>query len=130
MGRERVKGLAIEFAKFKYYMRTWLLTKSNTDPLGCSVSAKAVVGSTSRRVIVIRARCNGRQHASGGSIEVKMFDFLDDESLRVGNILGRDTPEGYKRNADREEGLHGHGLGNGIQPHGARKTLMIVTPQR
>lgn len=41
-----------------------------------------------------------------------MLDFLDDQSLRIGNILGRDTPKGEKRNADGEEGLHGLGLGN------------------
>lgn len=55
-----------------------------------------------------------------------MLDFFDDESLRIGNILGRDASEGQKRYADGEEGLHYVGLGNGIQPHSAEEISRIV----
>ena len=52
-----------------------------------------------------------------------MLDFLDDKIFRVGNVLGRNTPEGHKRNVNGEEGLHGVSLGNGIQPHVAIEIL-------
>lgn len=75
-------------------MRAGQLTEGSPDPFGCSISAKRIVGSTSRRVIIIRAGCYSRQDASGGGIEVKVFDLFDDEGLRVVKVLSRDTREG------------------------------------
>lgn len=69
------------------------LTEDSPDPFGCSVSAKCIVGSTSRRVIIIGAGCHSRQDTSGGGIEVKVLDLFNDESLRVGKVLSCDTRE-------------------------------------
>ena len=44
-----------------------------------------------------------------------MFDLLDDESLRIGNVLSSDTGE---RKVEEENGLHGGSLGERCQPHG------------
>lgn len=59
-----------------------------------------------------------------------MLDFFDDESIRVGNILGRNAPDRHKRNANGEETLHGSKLGHGTQQHDKREVLTTVTPQR
>ena len=59
-----------------------------------------------------------------------MLDFFDDESLGIGNILGRDTLESHKRKANGEEGLHGLRLGNAIQSHGAQESTKALGPQR
>ena len=48
-----------------------------------------------------------------------MLDFLDDKTLRIGNPLCRDAPQSHQRNADGEEVMHGGGLGDRSQPHGA-----------
>ena len=84
----------------KTNMRTLLLTESSPDPFSCSLPANGVVGSTSRRVVVVCAWCNSRRYASSCSIEVKMLDFLDDKSFRVGTILGCDTCECHARDED------------------------------
>lgn len=74
-------------------MRAGQLTEGSPDPFGCSVSAKRIVGSTSRRVIIIGAGCYSRQDTSGGSIEIKVLDLFDGESLGIGKVLSRDTRE-------------------------------------
>ena len=58
-----------------------------------------------------------------------MLDFLDGEILRVGHILGGDTPQGDGRDTEGEQGLHGSGLGNGIEPHGVGEVSEKVIGQ-
>lgn len=99
-------------------MKSWQHTESSPDPFCCSIHAKIVVGTTSRRVIIIGTRCNGRQDARRCRIEVKMLDFFDDKSLCIGNPLCRDAPQGHQRYADKEEVMHGVGLGDRLQPQG------------
>lgn len=59
-----------------------------------------------------------------------MLDFLDHESLRVGNVLSRDSGDSKKRKIDEEEGLHGFGLGEGIQYQGTQQLPKIAKLQR
>ena len=48
-----------------------------------------------------------------------MLDFLDDERLRVGNILGRDTSrEGQESQVKEEKALHVVRLGKEVEQHG------------
>ena len=111
-------------------MRTLLLTESSPDPFSCSLPANCVVGSTSRRVVVVCAWCNSRRYASSCSIEVKMLDFLDDKSFRVGTILGCDTCECHARDEDQEKRLHGFSLKDRVEPHGTQEIQKLVTPQK